>query len=343
MTINQLPILRPGESMGVGSLPHRDVIVAAEFAWSATTIPTMPTLPRRSPAEAMIAQALVGIEGVTVGQYGGISVDVAMLKKDSVIVTDITDDAFVGYRAFLDVAGARRNSQLIKWQFVGPVTLGMTLVRTGVPTVIAFDLALRAVRSHIQALENIVAAVLPASTQLIMVDEPLLTEALAGESDVSPDAIVDLVSGALAAISPDNLNGIHCCADSEWTALFSMGAAVLSIPVPSGRAIADIEAVASRITEHLELGGIIAWGALRTDGPIPTAADRAWKSLTGMWCSLVRKGVDPILLRKQSIVTPVCGLGMHTDEIAIQVMGLVDEISLKVQEQATASRLTLGS
>ena len=122
-----------------------------------------------------------------------------------------------------------------------------------------------------------------------------------------------------------------------------MGAAVLSIPVPSGHAIADIEAVASRISEHLELGGIIAWGALRTDGPIPTAADRAWKSLTNMWCSLVRKGVDPILLRRQSIVTPVCGLGMHTDEIAIQVMALVDEISSKVQEQATASRLTLGS
>lgn len=105
--------------------------------------------------EAMIAQALVGIEGVTVGQYGGISVDVAALKKDSAIVTDITDDAFVGYRAFLDAAGARRDTKWVKWQFVGPVTLGMTLVRTGVPATVAFDLALRAVRSHIQALEKL--------------------------------------------------------------------------------------------------------------------------------------------------------------------------------------------
>ena len=329
--------------MGVGSLPHRDAIVAAEFAWSATTIPTMPTLPRRSPAEAMIAQALVGIEGVTVGQYGGISVDVAALKKDSAIVTDITDDAFVGYRAFLDAAGARRDTQWVKWQFVGPVTLGMTLVRTGVPAIVAFDLALRAVRSHIQALEKIVSASLPMSTQIIMVDEPLLTEALAGESDLSPDAIVDLVSGALAAISFDNLNGIHCCADTDWNAMFSMGAAILSIPAPTGHAISAIEAVASRISEYLELGGVIAWGVLRTDGPIPTAADRAWKSLTDMWCSLVRKGVDPVLLRRNSIVTPVCGLGMHTDDLATQVMALVDEISLKVQEQSTASRLTLGS
>jgi hypothetical protein len=57
----------------------------------------------------------------------------------------------------------------------------------------------------------------------------------------------------------------------------------------------------------------------------------------------VRKGVDPVLLRRNSIVTPVCGLGMHTDDLATQVMALVDEISLKVQEQSTASRLTLGS
>ena len=66
-------LVQPGASMAVGSLPHRDANRAAEFAWTSTAIPTLPTLPRRSPAEGMIAQALVGIDGVTVGQYGGIS------------------------------------------------------------------------------------------------------------------------------------------------------------------------------------------------------------------------------------------------------------------------------
>ena len=72
---------RPGATFGIGSLPHRSVSEALDFVWSSTDIVTIPSLPRRSPAEGMIAQALVGIEGVSVGQYGGISVDVAAVLK----------------------------------------------------------------------------------------------------------------------------------------------------------------------------------------------------------------------------------------------------------------------
>ena len=33
-------------------------------------LPAIPTLPKRSPAESMVAQAVLGIRGITVGQYG---------------------------------------------------------------------------------------------------------------------------------------------------------------------------------------------------------------------------------------------------------------------------------
>jgi hypothetical protein len=71
---------RPGASFAVGSLPHRRAADAVDFSWRATTIPTIPSLPRRSPSELMVAQALIGIEGVSLGQYGGINVDIAPLK-----------------------------------------------------------------------------------------------------------------------------------------------------------------------------------------------------------------------------------------------------------------------
>ena len=73
---------RPGATFGVGSLPHRSVAAALDFVWRSTDVVTIPSLPRRSPAEGMIAQALVGIEGVSVCQYGGISVDVSSLDID---------------------------------------------------------------------------------------------------------------------------------------------------------------------------------------------------------------------------------------------------------------------
>jgi hypothetical protein len=60
-----------GVATGIGSLPHRDAREAAEFAFFATPeLPCIPSLPRRSPAEDMIAQAVVGIRGISIGQYG---------------------------------------------------------------------------------------------------------------------------------------------------------------------------------------------------------------------------------------------------------------------------------
>ncbi len=47
------------------------------------------------------------------------------------------------FRAFLDLAGKiRLDGAAVKWQFVGPVTLGVALHRAGLDREPAFDLAL---------------------------------------------------------------------------------------------------------------------------------------------------------------------------------------------------------
>ena len=81
--------LRSGAATGVGSLPHRSVHEAAAFALREYDVPAIPNLPRRSPAEGMIAQAVVGINGVTLGQYGSIAVDVASLDPNAPVRTDL--------------------------------------------------------------------------------------------------------------------------------------------------------------------------------------------------------------------------------------------------------------
>ena len=136
------------------------------------------------------------------------------------------------------------------------------------------------------------------------------------------------------------------CAATDWVALLSMGANVLSVPVPSAsdeEQMNSMLAAAPRISEHLEHGGRIAWGAVRTDGPIAMSADRPWKNLAGALCALVRSGVDPVLIRRNSFITPACGLGTHTPAVAERVMSHVRDISVRIGEQATASLLTLGS
>lgn len=344
---------RAGATFAVGSLPHRDIDEAIEFAWRATQIPTIPSLPRRSPAEAMVAQALVGIEGVSVGQYGGIGVDVSQLDVDHFITTDITSDAYATFAAFLSSFNEHlvehnntKKPDTVKWQFVGPVTLGVALLRIGLDANVAFPLALQAVRSHVEALEAEVARVCGDTTQIIMFDEPSLADSWESEFPLSTEDIIDLISGALAVVSPSNISGVHCCARTDWAVLLATGAQVISVPVPNISNDDEMNAMvaaAIRISDHMEHGGHIAWGAVRTDGPIGGSAERAWKNLMECMCALVRAGVDPVKLRTMSYITPACGLATHTEGVAESVFSTVRNVSRKVAEQATASRLTLGS
>ncbi|MEY3690975.1 MAG: hypothetical protein RJB57_630 [Actinomycetota bacterium] len=339
--------LRPGASFAVGSLPHRDTTEAVEFAWSATGIPTVPSLPRRSPAEGMIAQALVGIEGVSLVHYGSISVDIDALDLAGDVTTDLGSDAYAGFAAFLEsVRTGGHAPSTVKWQFVGPLTLAFALARSGLATEVAAPLAMQAVRCHVRSLQAEVSAVLPGTTQIVVFDEPMLHDALVPGFRVPPDEVIDFVSGALAAVEPGNIAGVHSCGETDWAALLSTGANVLSVPVPGASDGAEMDRLmhaAARISEHLEHGGRIAWGAVRTDGPIAVSSDRSWKNLASVMCALVRNGVDPHLVRRNSFVTPACGLGTHSVAVADRVMTHVRDLSARVAEQTTASLLTLGS
>ena len=124
-----------GISVGVGSLPHRDAPAAAAFAMAEFDVATSPSLPQLSPHEAMIAQASQPLDG----------------------------DGFTGLRTFLDLAArVRHGGAPVKWQFVGPVTLGVELMNGGLSSNEAFAQATATVRSRLVELSALVTDTMPA-------------------------------------------------------------------------------------------------------------------------------------------------------------------------------------
>lgn len=338
-SISALDAFLPGAATGVGSLPHRDAKAAADFALREYDLLALPSLPRRSPAEAMVAQALVGIPGVTLGQYGSIAVDIDAVDPTAEVSTDVNSDSFLGLRVCLERAvAAGVGTDPVKWQFVGPVTLGVALVRAGVPTEIAFEMAATSVRAHLRAISAHVADMLPGAPQLVIIDEPWLGDLMSEEFPIAPDQAVDLMSGAMAGLSPGTAAGIHCCGPTDWASVMAAGPQVLSIP-----AVASLESAGGYLQRFLEDGGWVIWGVVATDGPIGVTAGRAWHQLSGVWCSLVQRGVDPGLLRRQALLTPHCGLGTHTPVVAERVCQTVREVTHRVRDQAAATRFVLGA
>lgn len=324
--------LPAGTPTGVGSLPHRSAPAAAAFVLRQTpALPAVPSLPRRSPAEGMIAQAVIGIQGVAPGQYGSVSVDPARIDPEAPVKTDFEHDAFAGFRAFIAAAIAQDYVGPIKWQFVGPVTLGMTLLRAGIHVDVAFEVALQAVRSHTAAMFECLTIALPASDHVVMLDEPSLNEAQLNEFPIAPDTTIDLVSSALAGLEKVATVGVHCCGETDWAHVLSAGPAIISLPVR-----ADLTKQASYIARFLEAGGTIMWGAVVTDGVLSYSAERPWRELNDAWAVLTDLGCDPLQLRQQSMISPVCGLGLHSDGVAEHVFDLVSDVSERVQRQVNS-------
>lgn len=343
MVMTRIPTgLTSGIATGIGGLPHRDADEAAEFVLRHMGLPAIPTLPRRSPAEGSIAQAMVGMQGITIGQYGSIAVDRHRVDALAPIVTDLTHDAFTGFRTFLAHAAAAqaegRFAGPVKWQFVGPVTLGMALVRAGVPASEAFEAAVRGVRERLQHLLDAVSAALPDSGQVVFIEEPALAELMQPGFPLAPDTAIDLVSGALAAVETSAVSGLHVCGLADIPSQLAAGPAILSLPVRP-----EVAESAGYLMRFMEHGGLIAWGVVSTSGPITTSAERPWRQLSALWCDLVQRGADPALLRQQAIITPECGLASHTPSVANRVHAVAAEVGRRVRDQAIASRWVLGA
>ncbi len=325
-----------GIATGIGGLPHRDAGEAAAFSLREMELPAIPSLPRRSPAESAVAQAMVGMQGITVGQYGSLSVHPDQVDPLAPVVTDLHHDAYAGFRAFLEAAQGRQG--WVKWQFIGPVTFGMALVRAGVPMSEAFESAVRCVRAKTEYLIRAVDAALPGCKQLVFIEESDLGELMNPGFPIAPDTAIDLVSGALAAIETDAVAGLHVCGLADIPSQLAAGPGVLSLPVRP-----EVVDSAGYLVRFMERGGYIAWGAVPTSGPILGSAERPWRNLSQVWCELVQRGADPAMLRRQSIITPECGLQSHTPAVAERVHRIAADVSRRVRDQASASRWVLGA
>lgn len=328
-----------GQSVGVGSLPHRDPQAAAAFAISEFEVATVPSLPIRSPAEGMIAQAIAGLPGVSLGQYGSFAIDPVGLTDDTPIETALAADAFVGLQAFLDLARkVGVDGSPVKWQFVGPVTLGAALQRAGLRNAQAFTIAADAVRHHVAQISRAVSEALPNSPQLMLLDEPWLVELMAPDFPIPPDVAVDLISTGMAAAPSGVAVGLHCCGPCDVATMLETGPQVISVPVSD-----ELVDYAGYLGKFIGAGGVIAWGVLPTTGPLPAKPDRYWRRLSEVWCALVERGVDASELRRRSLVSPECGLAQHQVSTARRVSRLTREIGRKVNAQAISTKLAFGA
>jgi methionine synthase II (cobalamin-independent) len=328
-----------GAPTSVGSLPHTDRDAAIRFVLERTAeLPAAPTLPSIDPLEMMIPQGLWGIEGVVVSDDGSFSIPDPEALDPNAPLGDrhLSGRPFTTWRQFLDAVADRTDP--IKLQLTGPITLGLALVEAGASVKTAFAVASGAVATRARDLVALAEARAPGVPRVVVFDEPGLVGGLRSELPLPADQVVDVLSGALAAIEDGALTGVHVCGPADWRLIMQAGPGLLSMPLG-----ADVTGSAGALGSYLERGGWVAWGAVPTDGPLGEHNSRYWRQLSAQWCELVQNGCDPVLLRRQALVTPVCGLALHDETQADHVFTLTRELAEKIHDQVTGIRLSVGA
>jgi hypothetical protein len=174
---------------------------------------------------------------------------------------------------------------------------------------------------------------------LLFIDEPALA-GLGSSSFVSvsvDDIARDLAEVTAAIHSSGGLAGVHVCANTDWNVLLASDIDILSFDAYSF--FDKFITCKNLIHTFLGRGGIIAWGIIPTAEPENVVKETS-ESLVSLWekqaVLLSGDTWDTGALLQQTIITPSCGTGSLSPELAQKVLRLTKEVSAELRTKYLA-------
>ena len=344
------------ECTAIGSLPHTDLTKAIELVKrDFSTIPFWPQMVKIDKNEDMIFQFLDNMPSffcedgnvfldseydsffeeleVFFNDYEEITADINSPQLEKYGITQAS-----AFNDYIDII-KKAKTPFAKGQIVGPFTLSAALCKKdGTPAI--YDETLREIINRnliLKALWQIkkIKEANSGTTPIIFTDEPTLsqlgTSAYVGiaEDEIHHMLIeiTDMVKkyGAIPAI--------HCCGKCDWTLPLNSGFEMIN---PDAYSFAEnLSLFSDDIKKFLTNGGKIAFGI------VPTLDKTALEKTTTQ--DLIKKyqiavkyltknGIDEKLVIENSIITPSCGAGVLTVELAEKAMDLTKELSISLKE-----------
>ena len=350
-TLATTPAGRPRcAAMAVGSVPYSDPQDAVDLVMRSTPeIPTWPQLPRRDFHENMYVQFTEGFPGLRLDEdrervyvLDELPIDELTAFFEALESDDPTRFAISpGYAAtipLLERSLARTRPPFVKGQVTGPVSFGLGLPRED-RRALLYDDTLRDVAVHLIVMKarwqlGVLAAWAPASTPLIMVDEPSLTQMGSAFVSIPEHLALPALERCLRALPC--LAGIHVCGGTDWSMIASLPVDVLNFDAADhlDSFLAHGEAVGAFLRD----GGLLAWGAVPNDARAygQTAEETGARVVRGAE-ALAAAGLsesgraDGLLdvsdILEASFVSPACGTGALTPELAERCFALTAQTS----------------
>ncbi|MFH1215368.1 MAG: hypothetical protein V1706_02580 [Pseudomonadota bacterium] len=165
---------------------------------------------------------------------------------------------------------------------------------------------------------------------IVFIDEPALA-GLGSNTFISvsnEDIAMDQTEMIDAIHNCGGLAGIHVCANTDWPLLLGLDYDILNFDAYGF--FDKLAACKKEVDDFLDRGGIIAWGLVPTSSREDILSESS-VSLVARWeeqaAQLAGPNRDITALLRQSLITPSCGTGSLTAELATRVLELTQSVS----------------
>lgn len=341
------------EALAIGSLPHTDLESAMELVKKDfDKIPFWPQLSKINKNEDMIFQFLENMPSFFIDENTGKSYletesdkffeDVEQFFEDyEEITADINCDKINKYAinsscAFPEFIKIVKDTKpdFAKGQIVGPFTLATTLVDKSGKCAF-YDETLKEIITKTLCLKALwqikeIKCASPETTPIIFIDEPSISQlGTSAYITISNDEVIEMIKEISDIIQSNGaMSAIHCCGKCDWNVPITAGVDIINLDAYSFAE--NLSLFRKDLKPYLEQGKKIAWGVVPTLHPeilektdlneMIAVFEKAVKYLT-------KKGIDEKIIIENSIITPSCGAGALSTELAEKAMDLTKKLS----------------
>ena len=345
-----------GLATGIGSLPHLDPVAALDLVVDTfKEIPHWPQLPRRGAVEGLARQFLAnlvrrkliafrpnrtiyfchdepGWEERCLEYYELLlSEDAGALDREFAF----SEESAAGFYAFMErsLRGFPRETLCLKGQLAGPVTVGfMVTDAAGKPSFYTPSLREIIVKTLAAAARwqtgRLRSGGLPA---VLFVDEPALynygssTAVGLGRSEI--EASMEEIFTAIR--SAGGIAGMHSCAGNDWSLVAGLPLQIISFD--AYEYFASLLVYSDQLNPFFERGGILAWGMVpSSEKAFSEEVSSLERLLESQREALLGKGVAEKELRSRYLITPSCGAGTLSPELAARIYYLTASLADRI-------------
>ncbi|MFH1259273.1 MAG: hypothetical protein ABII74_05600 [Elusimicrobiota bacterium] len=165
---------------------------------------------------------------------------------------------------------------------------------------------------------------------VLFLDEPYLSAYGSAFTALSRQEVINCLNEIIEAVHREKVPvGVHCCGNTDWSLLLDSEIDILSFD--AYEFFDTLNLYPDQLRKFINSGKTLAWGLVPTGETVSQEnVEKLSKNFFTKIESLAQKGISKEQLLRQVIITPACGVGTRSPELAEKVLKFTQQLAEEI-------------